>query len=288
MRLAFAAFLAAAGIGGAGADEAPRWYVQLDNDVVFYTDRWFSSGLRLSRVHQEGERDIEWGIVQEIYTPEPKHFELGDVDRTPTARLLLVHARHSFDRDRFETLEFGAGVRGPAALGRQTTEAIHRLIAAREVDWSREGSNRFDGYVAWARSDTGAPIAAHYGFVAGTQQAFAHGALEVRFGNGARDVAAQVLRFAASPPFARSDDHGYSGFVGLGARVVARNALLDDGYDPFAPDPRRKRIVGRLAGGVAWTNHCAGVTFTVAFDTREFVSQRRPHGFGSLAVHFDF
>jgi hypothetical protein len=287
-RLVLAALLAAASVGGSQAAEPARWYFQLDNDVAVQTDRWYTGGFHLSRVHHDGERDIEWGIVQELYTPEPKHFALGDVDRIPAARLYLVHARHTSDAGFFETLQFGAGVRGPAALGRQATEAIHHIISAREVAWSRQGANHFDAHVAWVRSDTRGAVGYHYGVVAGTQLTFAHAALELRFGRGARDLSPQVLRFAASPPLARTGDHGMSGFVGLGARAVARNALLDDGYDPLAPDPRMKRIVGRLAAGVAWTNSCAGVTFSVAFDTREFASQRRPHGFGSLAVHYDF
>ena len=38
-----AAFAARAG------ESVPPWYLQLDNDVLFTTDRWYSSGVRLAR-----------------------------------------------------------------------------------------------------------------------------------------------------------------------------------------------------------------------------------------------
>ena len=54
----------------AGAGEASRWYLQMDNDFFFGTDRNYSSGLRLGRVAGVGEVQVEWGLLQEIYSPE--------------------------------------------------------------------------------------------------------------------------------------------------------------------------------------------------------------------------
>ncbi|HEY2628920.1 MAG TPA: lipid A-modifier LpxR family protein, partial [Usitatibacter sp.] len=46
-------------------DDAARWYLRVDNDVAFHTDRWYTSGVRIARVKDA----LEWGLTQEIYTP---------------------------------------------------------------------------------------------------------------------------------------------------------------------------------------------------------------------------
>ena len=79
-----------------------------------------------------------------------------------------------------------------------------------------------------------------------------------------------------------------NGMIGPLDESYARNELLDDGYDPAAPDPGFRRLVGRASAGVAWSNDCGAVSFAVAVDSREFDRQRRAHGFGTLAVHWDF
>ena len=71
------------------ADEA-RWYAQIANDVIFGTDRWYTSGVRIAR-----EKDgVEWGLVQDIFTPDSKNWHPGKDDRAPTARLLVSGAFH--------------------------------------------------------------------------------------------------------------------------------------------------------------------------------------------------
>src|SRR5690606_7030143 len=83
VRRRFAAAALALGCGSAGAAEGAHWYLQLDNDVVASTDRWYTSGLRLARVHRAGADLHEWGVLQEIYTPEAKHYALGVVIARP-------------------------------------------------------------------------------------------------------------------------------------------------------------------------------------------------------------
>ena len=74
--------------------EGARWYVQVDNDVIAGTDRWYTSGVRIARVSPPGRVETEWGILQEIFTPEAKYWVPGVDDRAPTARLLAYGARH--------------------------------------------------------------------------------------------------------------------------------------------------------------------------------------------------
>ncbi|HET7401610.1 MAG TPA: lipid A-modifier LpxR family protein, partial [Usitatibacter sp.] len=132
---ALAATLAAT---GAAAAEGARWYLQVDNDVVFGTDRWYTSGVRLGRVTPYGEGELELGFLHEVYTPEQRHWAPGVADRAPTARALLYGARHLRAGDSFSTLEADVGVQGPGAAGHSTTDFVHQVIPAPDVDWSRQ------------------------------------------------------------------------------------------------------------------------------------------------------
>jgi hypothetical protein len=288
-RWAALVFVIASWAATAAEPEAPRWYLQVDNDVVFVTDRWYSSGVRLARVSRLDGHEVQLGFVHEVYTPEQRNWEPGRADRAPTARLLLDAARHRRDAGVFDTLELQAGVRGKAALGRQTTRFIHRAIPAEDVDWGRQLPNRFDASFIAARSMDLGPVRVHFGGALGTQIAFAHVGSELRFGPGSRDIDFQVMRFAATPPFAhRKDGLGWSVFAGASGRAIPHNALIGANYDPGAPDIHLTRTVGRIAAGAAWTCESGSVTFALVHDTREFDEQRKPQDFGSLAVHWAF
>ena len=276
--------LCAATAAAAADEDQPRWYLQIDNDVAFGTDRWYSSGIRIARVH----RDIEWGLVQEVYTPEAKHWQPGRNDRAPVGRLLVSAARHHHAPGVHHTAELAAGVRGPAALGEESTDAIHRLIPAPEVDWSRQLENRFDAQLALVRSQSlgSDRVKAHGGVVIGRDVSFVHAGLEWRV--GAREaMSSALLRFAPTPP-EEPCEYGWSAMAGVSARGVARNALLERNYDPFGPAITRRRAVARIVGGVAWAQSWGGVSLELAQDSREFDGQRTPHRFGSLALHLNF
>jgi hypothetical protein len=278
-----AAFLLASAAGAAqGADDSARWYLRVDNDFFFNTDRWYSSGVRVARVRD----GWELGVAQEIYTPEAKHPNL--VDRAPAGRLFASVAKHDAGDDFLQTLEVDAGVRGPSALGEQTTRAIHEVVHAPHVDWSRQLPDAFDGSVIVARTQSipGVPLRAHFGATLGTQVTFIHAGLEARFGD-ARAPSSALLRFAATPPFA-DGARGWSYYAGASARAVARNELLDVGYREGEPAPTMRSTVTRIAGGLAWSGSWGSLTFDLVQESREFVEQRVAQRFGSIAVHATF
>lgn len=266
------------------AGDPPRWYLHHDNDVVFATDRWYTSGVRLARVQDRGDYALEWGLLQEIYTPEAKKFVPGTVDRAPAARLLVSLVRHDNWVQCFQTFELAIGVRGPAAQGRRATDLVHRLVAAPDVDWTREEANRLAVQLGAVRSVRVGSAVVHYGAVVGSERSFGHAAAELRIG---ADMAPQLLRFAATPPPAAGPS-GWGAFVGVGARAVVRDEPLSRGYDAQLPAPDRERWVGRLATGVGTVQRWGSVLFALAIDTREFDGQRVPHRFGSLVIHLDF
>lgn len=268
--------------GPCAAAEDARWYVKIDNDVAFGTDRWFTSGARLARV-KDG---LELALVQDIYTPDAKHWQPGTDDRAPTARLLAIGALHGRGERHFQTFEVALGVRGPSALGREVTEGIHQVIPAPAVDWSRQLPDSFDGSVAFTRSQSVAAdwFKLHGGATLGTQVSFAHAGFELRAGDPT--LASALLRFASTPPF--SSTHGWSAYAGASIRAIARNELISRNYDPFGTDLEYRRSVTRVAAGIAWTQSWGSLAFDLAQDSREFDAQSAPMRFGSLTIHVAF
>ena len=289
MRRLVGAGLALLVLCDARAAEDAQWYMQVDNDVAFTTDRWYTSGVRIARSHRSGDAQrIEWGVVQEIYTPNTNRF--NPVDRPYVARLFLSGARHDYTADGHRTLELTAGVRGPSALGRQAQELVHRFIPAPDEDWSRQLPNRLDVQAIAVQSsdraiDGGSQLhgVLHYGAVLGTNVTLAHAGVEVRAGE---PIEFPALRFAATPPLAAT--HGWSAFAGASGRWVLRNTLLAGSNDPTVSEVSRNPSVWRLAAGFAWTNAWGVMTFTLTQDSREFKTQQAMTRFGILALHLSF
>jgi hypothetical protein len=195
-----------------------------------------------------------------------------------------------------QTLELDAGVRGPAALGRQASDVVHEVIAGPRIDWSRQLPNRPDVQVAAVRTHRfpdGPNIAAigvHYGAVVGNQVAFPHLGLELRAGDASSSIGATpLLRYAATPPV----EPGRRGsrvslFAGASARAVVHNRLLEHRPGSVEDDLERERVVVRVAAGVTWRPAWGVVSLAIAQDSREFAEQRTAHRFGSLSLHLDF
>lgn len=290
------AMLLAAAVALPAAAKDARWYSQVDNDVFYGTDRWYTSGVRIARVEGAAGEAVEWGLLQEIYTPEAKRD--NPIDRPTAARLLLALARHDRDASGWRTLELDAGVTGPNALGRQAQDLIHRFVPAPHEEWSQQRSNQGDVQLVFSQAQSLRPLAgpwhrvnANYGVVAGNQVTFAHAGLELRIGGGdAMKASSPMLRFAATPPALPGEaaGRGWSCFFAMNVRDVARNRLLDRRADsPLAP-LERERYVRRFATGVAWIHPYGTLTFAMAIETPEFAGQRRNQGFGTLAFDVPF
>ena len=268
------------------ADEEPaRWYVRVDNDFFFHTDRWYTAGERLGRVKDS----VEWAIAQEIYTPEAKYQSPTLQDRAPTARLLASVAKHIEGDATFDTLELDAGVRGPSALGEQSQRFVHHIVESGvRVEWSRQLPDEFDGSVIAARTlSLPAGFRTHFGAVLGNQVTFAHAGLEWRYGE-AQAPSSALLRFAATPPFFKGDARGWSAYLGASARGIARNELVSKNYYTFGPELEKKSEVTRVAGGFASAQRWGELAIDLVQDSREFVGQRTAHGFGSIALRIAF
>ncbi|HZZ91277.1 MAG TPA: lipid A-modifier LpxR family protein [Usitatibacter sp.] len=280
---------------GSGRGKGADWYVQLDNDVMFDTDRWYTSGVRIARV----ANDIEWGITQEIYTPDVQHGPPGAPDRAPTARLLATVDQHFRGEFAYQTVGLALGIRGPSALGEQTQRAVHKVVTSGAIiDWTRQLPDEYDASVAWTRtqrsareSPFGEGLKLHFGAVLGNQELFAHLGAEIRIGDAsARGLSSRLLRFAPTPPLTDGGERalGWSAFAGASVRGVGRNELLVTDYDPLKPELELKRAVGRAVVGATYGGRWGSVELNIAADTEEFKGQHTGQPFGSLTLHFAF
>ena len=278
-----ALLVACAACAHASADEG-HFYTQIANDVAFGTDRWYTSGVRMAR-----EKDgIEWGLVQDIYTPDAKNWHPGKDDRAPTARLLGSGALHQRTPELWQTIEFAIGVQGPAALGHQTTSAVHHFVPAPHVDWTRQPGGRLDAQVAITRSQRVVFDFAkvHYGATLGTVTTFAHAGFELRAGD--TTLSSALLRFAPTPPTSTASAHAWSVYAGMSERVMGREELISRNYDPLGPDLKYRRPLSRLAAGLAWKWNWGALAFDLVQDAKEFNAQTAPQRFGSVSILIDF
>jgi len=302
LALAVAAFA-----GTAAAAEPPvLWHAQVDNDFFFDTDRWYSSGVRITRstplaadapvagflrAPSAVTQRLDVGIIQEVYTADG-HAVPSQPDRPNAARLQLSIARHDIAPDLLVTLGVDAGVSGPSALGEEVQDFFHRLVPAPETDWSRQVDDRADVQLAGAWSQqvgAGAlpgALVLHGGAVLGTITTYAHAGVEWR-SHGPAQAANPLLRFAATPPLARGV-HGLAYFAGASVRVVGRNRLFDRRPDDPTPEVAWERRITRVAGGIGWSDTWGVITLGLAQDSREFAGQHSPHRFGSLTLAIPF
>lgn len=302
MRRAAAAAAAALLPLACAAQPPVLWHLQVDNDVAFHKDRWYTSGIRLYRsapleagspaasilrLPATTAQRLDLGVIQDVYTSDP-YAASGDPDRPNAARLMFSVARHDISADTLATLELDAGVSGPAAGGEEAQRLIHRIVPAPKTDWTVQVDDRADVQVAGAWSHRLAQqvlpgaLVVHGGAVAGTLVAFGHAGLEWR--SDAPAVAANpLLRFAATPPMPR-EGGGLSYFAGASIRAVGRNRLLERRADDPKPQAAAERRVSRLAAGAAWSASWGTVTLGLAQDSAEFEGQSEPQRFGSLTV----
>ena len=287
MKRRAAAAVAASLALAAGAEEAPRWYVQVDNDFFFDTDRWYSSGVRIARVSAPAADTTEWALQQAVWSPEGKRFQAGAVERAPTAILDGRFAWHHREASLFQTLEVAAGVRGRGAQGERSTRFVHRFVSAAPVEWQRDVPSEFAASIGATRTHEMGPFAFHYGAVAGNEMTFAHGGVEWRTPGAGFSP---VLRYVATPPFdvGSAASRGWGGFVGASVRAVARNRLLDRPYEVDTAAPHRKDAVGRVAAGITAQQAWGAVSLALVVESREFDEQREAQRFGSLMLHIPF
>ncbi len=294
--------------------------LQIENDATAGTDRYYTSGLRLSttsptgvmpdafaRLGQvlfgAGQERLTLGLSQLLFTPRNTQISPPDPRDRPYAGLLLGNIALIHDTDRVRSvLDLDLGVIGPGAAGKDVQDAFHHLIGqGPNRGWDSQLPNQPVGEVLASRIWR-LPIASAGPFELdalptltaglGTWRVYGLAGGQVRIGQGlAADFGAPLIApglngwdaYNATRPFA------WYAFAGIDGQAVGYDGTMDG--EPFRSTPHVSRIpfVGEFQAGVAVMAFGLRISFTDVIRSHEFHGQAGgPFQYGSASVSFKF
>ena len=219
---AFLVLSAAGFISAATAEEPPQGVlsVQFDNDVFTGTDRYYTSGARVSYVTPmapshplrplaralplfEGELRISYALAQQLFTPSDVSQSQPIPNDEPYAGYLYAEIgiesekRRDDGRSILDSAALQIGVVGPHAYGEQTQKAAHKLFGTDDpMGWDNQLNNElainlyYDRvWVGWYGTGTGQPdsgyridLSPNVGAALGNVYTYAAAGATLRFG----------------------------------------------------------------------------------------------------------
>jgi hypothetical protein len=295
----------------------------LDNDLFGGSDRYYTNGVRLAwrspadtppaglaeigragglLLPPDGAR--RWGLAvgQSLFTPEDIARENPDPDDRPYAAWLYGAVNlSSATATSLSRLEVQLGVVGPAALGEQAQNTVHRINRGQQArGWDFQLDNEPGVNVVASRIwRFNRPLADAFqiglmpSVVAslGNVQTHVAGATMVRAGWGLdHDFGPPRIRPSVTGSAFVEPGHGWGGYVfaGLEARAVARDLFLDGNTFQSSRRVDKEPLVGEAAFGAALLFPGGRLSYTHVLRTEEFRDQPTPSEFGSLSLSLRF
>jgi lipid A 3-O-deacylase len=289
-----------------------------DNDFFAGVDRHYTNGMQVAVVAQTSslpalarallpfgasiDPQYMFAIGQRIYTPTDTTAMVPDARDRPYAGWLYALAEFRVRRtgavDHFTA---SLGVVGPAALARQTQNAIHRAL--REDDshgWEKQLRNEpglLLGYErAWlglARTASGPyqmDLTPRAGVTVGNFLTYASAGAIARIGYNLPDDF-PATHISLGPPrdgYRGNSTRGWYVWIGVDARLVGRNIFLDGNSFRDSASVERRRFVWDLQGGVAATWGRERIAFALVRRSEEFTTQAGADRFGQLTYSFSY
>lgn len=274
--------------------------LQVENDLMVGEDDGYTSGVRIGYLSPEVEarhlaRDlagrlpligmndkVRFGLAlgHNLYTPEDIKRPIPDPnDRPYAAWLYLSFALLGYDDgeeegaplgdvETMQRLSLDVGIVGPAALGEQTQNTVHRIIGSPKArGWGSQLRNEPGVVLNYERGwrevfiddvDLGIgkfdfDVMPHWGAALGNVMTYGSAGSTIRFGQGIkRDFGPPRIRpsLPGSSHFARGDFSWYL-FAGAEGRLVARNMFLDGNTFRDSPSVTKHPLVGDFEAGLA-------------------------------------
>jgi lipid A 3-O-deacylase len=287
-------------------DHATIITLQLENDSLSGTDRFYTSGVRLGVtlptdevpgfgrdfghwLWGEGQQRLSSDLTQNMFTPRVTQAVQPDPRDRPYAAILLGTFGLVQDTDNTRNmLSLGIGAIGPPALGDEAQNGVHRIIHALTAKgWDDQLPGQpvvqltADRIWRMPITQPGSPLevdalpALTAGL--GTWRVYAQAGAQVRFGQGLdSDFGAPRIRpglsggdaFNATRPFA------WYVFAGIDGQAVAWDETLNG--DPFTSTRHVSRapLVGEFQVGlVMMVSNCVRVSLAQVWQTHEFYGQ---------------
>ncbi|MEJ0017142.1 MAG: lipid A deacylase LpxR family protein [Acetobacteraceae bacterium] len=294
--------------------------VQVENDSLTGTDRYYTSGVRLGVTLPTGQlpdftRDFGhwlWGdgqqrlafdLTQSIFTPRDTQRVPPDPRDRPYAAILLSTASLVQDTDTTRNiLSIGVGAIGRPALGEWAQNTVHRIVSAKQAlgwDYQLPGQPvvQITADRIWRLPIASGPLEVdvlpQLTAGVGTWRIYAQAGVQFRIGQGLdADFGGSRNRpgLSGGDAFHATRPLAWYVFAGVDGQAVAWDETLDG--EPFASTRHvsRRPLVGEFQVGVAvMVADRMRATFTQIWQTHEFYGQRRQlFGFSSAALSVKF
>jgi hypothetical protein len=294
------------------------WVAEYENDLFAGADRYYTSGIRLSRVgetrtppswlesvarrfpgfEQAETLPYSLSISHNIFTPaDIENPELPPDDRLYAGWLNVEFKTGTLQPKGADRVRVGLGIAGPAAGGKQLQKAIHRLIDTRRpVGWSEQLENEPTILLGYDRIRRINPIptpmgrrfdASYFGGVT-VGNAYTHASAGgfMRWGDNLQSDYGppRITPAVSGSAFFRPGGRTWYFFVGTEGRAVARDLFIEGNSFGGRDGVDAKRLVGEIFGGFVFSEGPFRVTYTHVWRTREFEGQAAAQDYGALSL----
>lgn len=302
------------------------WSVTSENDLFGPgTDQQYTNGIHLSWtseriappdlwrgalrfITQSDDRaDLRWGlsIGQNLYTPEDIAIDPPDATDRPYAAWLRGAIYGMIETgNTLQTLEFSAGVIGPAALGEETQKFVHDIIDDQDPKgWDDQLHNEPALQLTYDRKwralfsaeddggGLGFDLTPSMTAAVGTVNIYGAVGLMARIGSDlSNDFGPPRIRPA--PPgsgfFTPRDDFSWYVFAGVEGRLIGRDAFLDGNLWRDSPSVDKHFYMGEAQAGLALQYTNWQIAYTFVARTPQFDDQDGGHRFGGVTVSYRY
>jgi lipid A 3-O-deacylase len=295
------------------------WLVEYENDIFAGEDRYYTSGVRLSRVASAREapgwlEDVarqfpgfgeasalpySLSIGHNIYTPaDIVNPEFPPDDRPYAAWLHLQFATGTLQPRGADRVRVGLGLVGPAAGGKRIQKGIHRAINTdMPVGWETQlkneptlllGYERFRRVVDRAEPDQfGFDISVLGGTTLGNAHTHLSAASYLRLGHNLPDDFGPpriTPALSGSGYFRPDESRNWYVYVGSEGRIVGRDLFIEGNTFGGRDGVKVRRLVSELFAGFVYTQGRLRLAYTHVWRSREFEGQLEAQDYGALSA----
>lgn len=294
------------------------WVIEYENDLFVGEDRYYTNGIRLSRVGQvrtppswlarvarrfPGIDDADTlpyrlSINHNLYTPaDIENPALPPDDRPYAGWFNIQFATGTLSKHGSDRVHVGLGLVGPWAQGEGVQKAIHSAIDSPEpVGWEHQIRNEATlqlGYDRFRRifntsSEEGAGFDATWlgGVALGNAHthaslgAFLRAGYNLTPGYGPPRITPAVSGGSYFTPNRSTSWYFYTGIEG---RRVFRNLFLEGNTFGGTEGVSREREVGEIFSGFVYSSGPFRMAYTHVWRSREFIRQKESTSYGALS-----
>lgn len=294
------------------------WIVEYENDIFVDEDRYYTNGVRLSRIGQVrtppgwlssvarrfpgiDEADAlpyRLSISHNLYTPRDiENPRFPPDDRPYAAWFNIQFATGTRSARGADRVHVGLGLVGPAAQGEAIQKAIHSAIDSPEpVGWDSQirneptlqlGYDRFRRFFsAGTRGGGGVDATWMGGLGLGNAHthvsagAFLRAGHNLPRGYGPPRIAPAI---SGAGYFMPSPQPSWYLYTGVEGRRVIRDLFIEGNTFGGTEGVSRERNVGEVFAGLVYTRGPLRLAYTQVWRTREFVGQFEGQDYGALS-----